>query len=296
MGQLHNSTMTTRVMFDEKGDNGLVLSGKYLPEELLAEILCLVDYKSLLNCQLVCKRWKILIQTYIWRKKAEISLRRSLLFDKEVSWDVYYLICKKKPFERNLVKNHSGKYGKNRHWKIVTEGGDNWKVEHPPQGVPPLPHEPDEALFEQFCFVTSYHRCTKVQIIDLESEGLTPYVLDNLQPPIVVSEWYSCRWDCPAVYECTIKLLGENNRTIDFFDFRDDIEGEKQNQWHCMSHQFENYGPGLRQISFYHGGIDKLFWAGHYGSKMAGACVRVKIPTVQFSDTEEDLIAPDTDE
>ena len=45
-----------------------------------------------------------------------------------------------------------------------------------------------------------------------------------------------------------------------------------------VSHVFENYGTGLRVISFEHSGRDRLYWAGHYGSKMAGACVSVKIP------------------
>jgi len=26
--------------------------------------------------------------------------------------------------------------------------------------------------------------------------------------------------------------------------------------------------------------MDKSFWAGHYGSKMAGACISIKIPPV----------------
>ncbi|CAL7946623.1 unnamed protein product [Xylocopa violacea] len=219
-------------MFDEKSENGLIVCGKYLPEELLAEIFCYVDYTSLLNCQLVCTRWKILIRNYVWRKKAEISLGRSLLFDKEVPWDVYYLICKKRPFERNLVKNHSGEYGTQKYWNILSDGGNRWKVENPPVGVPPLPS--NEHVFEgkQFCFVTSYNMCTKVQVIDLEKEGLTLYVLNNLQPPIVVSEWYSCRWDCPGIYECAIQLLTKDNKVIDSFHIRDNIEGEKQNQWH----------------------------------------------------------------
>lgn len=288
MGQFLDSNrhMTTRVMFDEKSENGLIVGGKYLPEELLAEIFCYVDYNSLLNCQLVCKLWKNLIQTYVWRKKAEIIFGRSLLFDKEVSWHTYYLMCKKKPFERNLIKNHSGEYGTQK-WKILDEGGDRWKVENPPIGVSPLPN--NEAIFKgnQFCFVTSYRRCTKAQVIDLEIEGLTSYVLDNLQPLIVVSEWYSCRWDCPAIYECKIKLLGEDNKIIDSFEFHDSIEEEKQNEWHQILHEFKNYGPGLRRICFCHGGTDKLFWAGHYGSKMAGACVCVKIPIVQFRNSEE---------
>jgi len=41
---------------------------------------------------------------------------------------------------------------------------------------------------------------------------------------------------------------------------------------------FQNYGPGVRFIRFYHGGMDTLIWAGHYGSKMSGACVKLMIP------------------
>ncbi|XP_076750914.1 F-box only protein 6 [Xylocopa sonorina] len=295
MGQSHDSSMNIRVMFDEKSENGLIVGGKYLPEELLAEIFCYVDYTSLLNCQLVCTRWKILIRNYVWRKKAEIALGRSLLFDKVVPWDAYYLICKKRPFERNLVKNHSGEYGTQKYWKILSDGGNRWKVENPPVGVPPLPS--NEHVFEgkQFCFVTSYNICTKVQVIDLEKEGLTLYVLNNLQPPIVVSEWYSCRWDCPGIYECAIQLLTKDNKVIDSFHIRDSIEGEKQNQWHYISHEFKNYRPGLRKISFSHGGTDQLFWAGHYGCKMAGACVYVKVPSVRSFTSEEGNISPDID-
>lgn len=41
---------------------------------------------------------------------------------------------------------------------------------------------------------------------------------------------------------------------------------------------FQRYGPGIRFIKFYHGGMDTQFWAGHYGSKMTGACIKLKIP------------------
>jgi len=45
-----------------------------------------------------------------------------------------------------------------------------------------------------------------------------------------------------------------------------------------VSHVFQNYGPGVRFIRFFHGGMDTQFWAGHYGSKMSGACVKLMIP------------------
>lgn len=93
-----------------------------------------------------------------------------------------------------------------------------------------------------------------------------------------MSEWYSSRWDCPAVYECSVKLLSRSNKVLDTFQFHDTIVGEKQNKWLYVSHEFKNYGLDVRKVSFYHSGVDKLFWAGHYGSKMAGACVCVKLP------------------
>ncbi|XP_076635835.1 F-box only protein 44 [Colletes latitarsis] len=290
MGQFHDNMTSNREEFDEKSENGLILADKYLPQELLAEIFCYLDNKSLLNCQLVCVRWKILIQSYVWRKKANILLGRLFLLDEDVHWHVSYLICKKKPFEKNLIKNHSGEHGIQKYWKILSQGGDQWAVENPPQGVPALPSE--EPLFggKQVCFSTSYHHCSKMQTIDLVAAGLSEYVLDTLQPSIVVSEWYSCRWDCPAVYECAIKLFDNHNEVIDSFKFRDIIEGEKQNKWHKVSHEFTNYGPGLRKILFYHGGSDRLFWAGHYGSKMAGACVYIKIPTTKHSENEESTL------
>jgi len=56
-----------------------------------------------------------------------------------------------------------------------------------------------------------------------------------------VSEWYSSRWDCPAIYECHAKLLGgiddctHKQMILDEFRYHDTIEGDRQNQWHFVS-------------------------------------------------------------
>jgi len=188
MGQSNDIMNCHRTIFNEKSDNGLLICGNHIPPELLTEIFCCVDPKSLLNCQLVCKRWKILIQSYVWRKKAEMTVDKLLLRHIEIPWQAFYHICKKKPFERNLLKNHSGQNGK-KYWQILFEGGDRWVVEKPPIGVPELPSAP---VFEglQTCFATSYKNCTKTQIIDLITEGFHPYLLDVVQPPIMVSLIY----------------------------------------------------------------------------------------------------------
>lgn len=277
MGQFNATPSSPRVMFDEESDNGLVLCDKYLPKEMLMEILCHADCKTLLNCQLVCKHWNRLMNK-VWHMKTEQTLGKPFPWNDRIPWSVYYFACTKKPYERNLIKNHSGAYGL-ADWKLLLNGGDRWKVEEPPVGVQEL-QEMADPMFEnrQICFTTSFQRCNKEQKIDLTREGIHPYILDTYRPPIVVSEWYSCRWDCPAVYELGVELLGIDNELIDEFVFKDILIGEKQNEWLKVSHVFENYGPGLRIISFEHGGKDRSYWAGHYGSKMTRACVFVKIP------------------
>ncbi|XP_025991479.1 F-box only protein 44 isoform X2 [Solenopsis invicta] len=275
MGQFNTVPSTPRVPFDEEGDNGLVLCDTYLPVEVLIEIFCRADCKTLVNCQLVCKRWRMLMN-YVWHKKTEQALGKPFPWNDKMPWSVFYLACTKKPYERNLLKNHSGAEGI-IFWTMIYNGGSQWTIEEPPVGAPELPQT--ELMFKdrQTCFATSFERCTKMQHINLIKEGIHPYILDTYQPPIVVSEWYSCRWDCPAVYRLEVKLMAEDE-PLDEFKFQDVLEGEKQNRWLQVSHVFENYGTGLRVIRFEHGGKDRSYWAGHYGSKMAGACVTVKIP------------------
>ena len=64
---------------------------------------------------------------------------------------------------------------------------------------------------------------------------------------------------------------------------------------------FQQYGRGVRFVVFYHGGVDTQFWAGHYGSKMSGACVKLRIPKSlpangsdeEVTDIEENSVSGD---
>ncbi|XP_058806093.1 F-box only protein 2-like isoform X2 [Phymastichus coffea] len=248
--------------------------------ELLLKILCNVDHKTLLGCQLVCKHWNFLIKDYVWQKKSELMLRKSLVLDQQTPWTIHYFICDHKPFYKNLIKNHSGENGPNKHWDIIENGGNGWSVEHPPQGVRALPKDP---VFEDKynCFVASFGKCWKEQVINLVKEGFSEYMIDHLQPTIQVSEWFCSRPNIPAQYECTIKLLREqkSDRTaIETLNYNKIIEGEQMNHWFKFSHEFKNYGKGLRKIKFGHGGQDRSYVVGdNYGTKMAGACIKLKI-------------------
>lgn len=65
-----------------------------------------------------------------------------------------------------------------------------------------------------------------------------------------------------------------------------------------IRHTFVDYGAGVSRIRFIHGGRDRLFWAGHYGSKMAGAYVKVRVPgheVYKFKDEGETEESEDED-
>ena len=40
------------------------------------------------------------------------------------------------------------------------------------------------------CFVSSYHSCSKEQIINLRQLGLTQEVMDEYKPCITFTDWY----------------------------------------------------------------------------------------------------------
>ncbi|KAF7993029.1 hypothetical protein HCN44_005810 [Aphidius gifuensis] len=255
-------------------NNGLLMSDKYIPEEVISQILIqYVDYKSLVNCQVVCKHWNNLIQDYIWRRKSELIVGQSLCLITDMSWIVYYQICHKKPFNRNLIKNYSGKDNLDD-WLFICQGREGWTVEKPPiSGVLEIPKE---AQFDdkQCCFVTASHNSVKRQVIHLDNTGLSSEFFDNYHPLIEIGEWYTCSTDRPANYKCSVRLLGERNKTLDTFFFNGTISEEKKCTWQHVSFEFKNYGPGLRKIFFQHGGRDKF---GLNGSKMAGASITINV-------------------
>lgn len=42
-----------------------------------------------------------------------------------------------------------------------------------------------------------------------------------------------------------------------------------------VTHAFSDYGPGMRVISFEHGGQDTKFWDGWFGVRVTGSSVTV---------------------
>uniref|UniRef100_A0A915BMA0 FBA domain-containing protein n=1 Tax=Parascaris univalens TaxID=6257 RepID=A0A915BMA0_PARUN len=280
------------------GDNeDIMVYGEPIPPQILAEIFMRIDRKIIVGCicPLVCRRWHNVLSAagfwidYMRRRSRTIpppALRsESLLNMKKV--------CFKQPFERNLIDNPSGEKNFDG-WTVLDNGGDRMIVEKPPLNC--STNLDDEI---PLAFVTSYGWGTMRYVIDLWNEGIEAVFLDTYRPPITVSEYFTCRRDCAAVYALQVELIPDGqesricNNVVPRDYWRNDLP-EQQDvitdksvtqvrrmeqwsnaEWQRVEHTFEDYPIGVRFVVFQHSGKDLQFWAGHYGSKMAKASVIV---------------------
>lgn len=106
-----------------------------LPDSLVEQILIRVYDKTLKNtCTLVCKQWRRIIEdNQFWLQKCRLVGLTLPPIVAEHSCD-YRKVYVKKPFGNNLIYNPSGEQDL-KHWKLVKNEGDGWKVERPPAGV-----------------------------------------------------------------------------------------------------------------------------------------------------------------
>lgn len=257
-----------------------------LPSEVVLHIFSLVpEYDLVRNCQLVCKEWRsFVVDPYFWQSKIPLTSKpeiSSQLFELgaelKLNWAKLYM----RVINKNLLNSFDEKGQLSLSpWQIIQDGGDGWQVE---QGIQDDNVKGDRAqLIKENCgsknnYATSYNKCSRHQIVDLVAAGLHPEILDKLQPKIEASEWYSARWDCGSTYWVRVTLRDNKKKKIVEDAFEDTtpqwVGGDKG--WCRYSHSFSNYGPGVRYVEFWDQGKDTQFWAGHYGSKMAGAIIKV---------------------
>uniref|UniRef100_A0A1B6KWT8 F-box domain-containing protein n=1 Tax=Graphocephala atropunctata TaxID=36148 RepID=A0A1B6KWT8_9HEMI len=309
MGNSNMSSEENQDMLESDFSNGLILLNIIFPEEVISNILTFVSWEDLRSCRFVCQSWKRLIDSTVSFEKMKMNMNYKSYFSgstkklnsQSLPFYVYYGIGKN-AFGKNHLKNTFGSgeilhvcesprrrswsdggqdtqicsdanCPRYKHWEIVSSRGDGWAVEATPIGSQPLPDQ----LEGRSCFVTSYAKSSKRQIIDLAKCGLNSKIMDEIRPHIEVSEWYAGRFDCGIIYKLTVSLLDANKEVLDQHS-QEIIENHGDDDWHQILHTFKNYGPGVRFILFRHGGRDTQYWAGHYGSKMAGGSVIARIP------------------
>ncbi|KAM9860313.1 F-box only protein 2 [Aulostomus maculatus] len=174
---------------------------------------------------------------------------------------------------RNLLKNPCGE-DQLESWELVVNGGSQWRVEDMPGDCG---HDFTNKAVGTY-FATSFELCLKRQVIDLIQEGYTSEQLDA-QPVITVEDWYCSRMDCGCTYQMTVCLLDENHEVIEEFNpelvtLDPDVD---DCSWKQITFTFREYGPGVRFISFEHGGQDTKFWDGWYGVRVTGSSVIVEV-------------------
>uniref|UniRef100_A0A8C6UYA9 FBA domain-containing protein n=1 Tax=Neogobius melanostomus TaxID=47308 RepID=A0A8C6UYA9_9GOBI len=156
-------------------------------------------------------------------------------------------------------------------WELVENGGDGWKVEEIPGGC-------GHKFAPDICkhFVTSSRLCRKRQVINLLNNGFSAERLDN-QPLVKIKDWFSGRTDCGCTYQITVCLLDEKQEVMQRFKPKAITLDPVTNYcaWQPMSHTFSDYGPGLRFISFEHGGRDTKDWKGWYGVRVTSSSVEI---------------------
>ncbi|KAJ8259496.1 hypothetical protein GJAV_G00169980 [Gymnothorax javanicus] len=85
---------------------------------------------------------------------------------------------------------------------------------------------------------------------------------------------YCGRTDCGCSYQLVVSLLDENQEVLqEFKPEKVTLKPDADDcSWRQVTHTFSDYGPGLRFISFEHGGQDS-------GSGMAG--LELELPTAR---------------
>lgn len=243
-------------------------------EDVLIDVLSFVSVKDLFNnCRSVCKEWKEIIDGHsLWVLKCE---RENIQAPKCMSGNIpenyhrnIYLYVKSKG---NYIKNPCGEERLND-WEIFENGGDGFAVENPPGGADPVPAE----VGSQSCFATSYGECRMAQLIDLYSTENNKYLLKNGVVSISVGEWYAARFDCACEYKLVVTLLDNAKYEVDEFSFKISEQQWNGREWHLVTHNFNDVST-VRYVRFEHSGKDRQFWAGHYGSKMTGAFVKLNL-------------------
>ena len=281
-----------------------------LPYEVLLHLFDYVPPREIINaCRVVCKGWRgFFDEPSFW----QLRMKRRSNYDPRldrlsgINWAKLYLYTVHEP---NLVKSFDSNGDlslkpwriANTDWSNLNEryfidelyrasrGGniirqqqrarDGWTIE---EWIKKDDDKDKQVLKENLgCtknYVTTFYWCCRWQLIDLYEYGFTSEVVNQVQPPIHVSEWFCARWDCGSLFKMTLALLDKEFKFLKTYQHSVQTpqwEGGELG-WRKVTHTFHDYGTGVRYVLFVDGGKDTQFWAGHYGSKMAAANVHVE--------------------
>lgn len=282
-----------------------------LPHEVLFHIFGYVPPRQLVKvCRMVCKQWRSFFdEPSFWKLRMKQHRKYDSKLDKLAGID-WPKLCLYTVHEPNLIKSFNANDDLSldpwaiiyQDWRHFTEayikgelrqlsgpqgrgrgpqgwGGDGWAIE---EWIKTDDDKDQEVLkANKGCaknYVTSYYWCCRWQLVDLQKHGFVPAIMDTVQPPILVSEWFCARWDCGSIFNMKVALLNQDFDFVKTYECSEETAQWKGGElgWRKVKHIFRDYGPGVRYVLFLDGGKDTKWWAGHYGSKMAAANVQVE--------------------
>jgi len=160
------------------------------------------------------------------------------------------------PLGHNLLVNGCGQENSMEGWEVLASGGDGWKVERPPLGVPLPPCGGDA------CFVTSYRECARRQTIKLEAMPM----LEEVNPELVFIVYVANRYDCGAKYSYTVRQRDANGQVL---HTREGSRKLTNGEW-IKVEEVMPWAPACSQVEVTDRGQDTKCWAGWYGAKVTG--------------------------
>ena len=172
-------------------------------------------------------------------------------------------------------------------WKIWSSGGQGWKVlsngaEYPVnpkvfETYPQLKKMKKEDLSTHF--FTSYHSCSKEQVLDLisicrarDNDGLPDalWQKSNYQVRVKISEWFCFVGPCTLDLKVTF-LNSEKKAVQDVVTYRSPKK-ELQKHWNYLEMVTQICLSNVRYIKFYHGGTCNENIEDEEMQKQVGTC------------------------
>ncbi|UMM24073.1 hypothetical protein L5515_004482 [Caenorhabditis briggsae] len=143
------------------------------------------------------------------------------------------------------------------------------------------------------CFAFSYTSGAILVFIDFVSHGIDPWVMDYVRPKIRISQKVSHRNDCSARLSFAVQLnynetqwiqeigMRQTNENVDqkrFKSVNKEWEQWSGSEWEDWVLELNGYPSGMRHLTVLNEGKDGLFWAGHYGPKVANIQIQIIMP------------------
>ncbi|KAF7239399.1 F-box only protein 44 [Varanus komodoensis] len=231
-----------------------------LPEHLLLDVLSFVPSRDLiLSCRLVCLHWRALVDMpVLWKRKFQQKGKDS--DEKELK--AFYILCH---LEKNLISNPCGEEGLD-FWETRTSPEGQWKIEEISENDS-LEIETTDVLLRNIyikdedipyqhikkCFAAYNGLGIKSQWVTLKDHGYWDELIDEINPTIVVKDWYYYTHRC--YYRLCVKLLSAEFAVLQEYCSGDEYKCDlKDNEWREVSCTFNSCPPGVRHILFQHQG------------------------------------------